>query len=65
MVVFSPGRAIKSRKRARLAAKRRAASRNEERLFVLLGEVTGQEDLYEYDGRNAVFEFGVLLLCQT
>ena len=25
-----------------------------------LGEVAGQEDLYENDGRNAVFEFGVL-----
>ena len=25
-----------------------------------LGEVTGQEDLHENDGRNAVFEFGVL-----
>lgn len=25
-----------------------------------LGEVTGQEDLQKQDGRNAVFEFGVL-----
>lgn len=58
---FSPGRAIKSRKRGDFARIRRAASRNGgAALCVSLGEVTGQEDLQKQDGRDTVFEFGVL-----